>query len=451
MIRNAIAVILFCGAGLMTFHGIFAGEYDPEGIEPFPKGHFIEPGQCAICHGDIHEMWDGSLHSKALKDPLFIAATKLFYTETDDQGERADAEHCVACHNPIAFRSGLVPGSSSDYSKATGPSAFSISCDLCHSVDEIVEVRNAYLNTDPGTEDEPGIKRGPREGAVSSYHESEYSDIHTSSVMCGVCHNVTHLSHLTKLEGTYDEWYDSPYNVSDPSKRVTCQDCHMRQTPGNPSTGMTERPDYPGESSVMMGVERPHIWRHTVVGGNAFTPRLFGRDDLADMAVERLENAAVLEVFPAIEAFDGALSFTVRVRNEGAGHMLPTGVTEYRQMWLAVEVSDADGQIVYTSGILLDNGTLPAGTRLYNTVFGDVDGNPTINVAKAAVMLTDKRIPPKGWVDETFVIPGAEQKMLTIRATLNYRSADPAVVAALLGEKHDVPVVVMAEIEEIIR
>lgn len=448
MIRNTFTVFVFFGICLLSLQGILAGEYDPEGLKPFPPDHFIEPGQCAICHDEIHEMWDGSLHSKAIEDPLFVAASKLFYTETDDPGERADGKHCVACHNPIAFRSGLVPGSSHDYSKAEGPSAFSISCDFCHSVNEIVEVKNAYMNTDPGTEDEPGIKRGPREEAVSTYHETAFSDIHTSSVICGVCHNVTHLSHLTKLEGTYDEWYASPYNVADASKRVNCQDCHMRQTPGNPSTGMTERPDYHGESSAMMGVERPHIWRHTVVGGNAFLPRLLGRNDLADMAVERLQNAAVLELRPSAEMIDGAVAFAVRVRNEGAGHMLPTGVTEYRQMWLAVEVSDAGGNVVYTSGKPDGNGALPAGTRLYNTVFGDVDGNPTINVAKAAVMLTDRRIPPKGWVDETFVIPDTGTGTLTVRAALNYRSADPAVVAALLGKKLDVPVIVMAEIEE---
>ena len=447
MIRTAIAGVFFCWVCILSVHSIIAGEYDPQDLKPFPSGHFIEPGQCALCHSDIHEMWDGSLHSRALDDPLFIAATKLFYTQTNDPGERADAEHCVACHNPIAFRSGLVQGSSSDYSKATGPAAFSISCDLCHSVNEIVEVKNAYMNTDPGTDDEPGIKRGPRAEAISSYHESEYSEIHTSSVMCGVCHNVTHLSHLTKLESTYDEWYASPYNVTDKSKRITCQDCHMRQTPGNPSTGMTERPDYPGESS-MMGVERPHIWRHTIVGGNAFTLSFFGRDDLAGMAEERLKNAAVLEILPAAETLNGAVSFTVRVRNEGAGHMLPTGVTEYRQMWLEVKVRDTSGRIIYTSGIPAADGSLPVGTRLYNTVFGDVDGNPTINVAKAAVMLTDRRIPPKGWVDETFVLPGVKTSMLNIKATLHYRSADPAVVASLLGKKLDIPVIIMAEIEE---
>jgi len=172
---------------------------------------------------------------------------------------------------------------------------------------------------------------------------------------------------MTKLEGTYDEWYNSPYNSPDPGKRVVCQDCHMRQAPGLPSTGMTERPDYPGKSADM-GRERPHIYRHSVVGGNVFMTALLGNTEKAELARERLMHAAELEIL--IPESGGVLNgFTVRVKNEGAGHMLPTGVTEFRQMWLEVTVKDKKGKTAFFSG-MTDDGSLPEDTCLFNTVFG---------------------------------------------------------------------------------
>lgn len=416
--------------------------------ESFRSERFISPEVCGSCHTDFFDMWFGTMHSQALNDPVFRAATKLFITEVENEGERADAEHCIACHNPIAYRSGEISGTSADYDNTNEVTKFAISCDLCHTISEIVEIHNAAFNTDPGNgPDDPGTKRGPRKDAEPLYHEAAYSDIHVSPEICGACHNATHLSYGTKLEGTYDEWYDSPYNADDPSDVVPCQDCHMRQTKGNPATGMTERPDYPGRSTPM-GKERPHIYRHNISGANAYIPQILGFPERAERAVERLQHAAIMEIIETGEKSGGQWGFTVRVRNEGAGHQLPTGVSEFRQMWIELTVTDSDGAVVYTSGVLNDDGSLPAETRLFQTVFGDSAGNPTLNVARAAVMLSDHRIPPKGFLDEQFRMPRKPSSPVTIRVILNYRSFDPAIAALLLGDDAlPVPVIIMTAVE----
>lgn len=132
--------------------------------------------------------------------------------------------------------------------------------------------------------------------------------------------------------------------------------------------------------------------------------------------------------------------------------MLPTGVTEYREMWLEVTVKDANGTVVLSSGKMSPDGTLPSDTRLFNTVFGDSDGNPTVNVTKAAMVLTDRRIMPKGHADEGFTLPDNTRKPLTVTAALKYRSFNPGVAASLIGDKgKDIPVVVMAEVESTLR
>jgi len=221
----------------------------------------------------------------------------------------------------------------------------------------------------------------------------------------------------------------------------------MRQASGHPSTGMTVRPDYPGKSAGM-GKERPHIYRHSIVGGNAFIPAVLGNDEKALLARERLEHAAVLEII--IPRRKGKLSgFTVRVRNEGAGHMLPTGVSEFRQMWLEVTVKDKKGKTVFSSGNIDGEGILPADTRIFHTVFGDAAGNPTIDVVRAARMLFDHRIQPKGYCDESFVFEKPVKKPLTIRAELKYRSMDPSVVKLLLGDAaKEVPVITMTAADQ---
>jgi len=418
------------------------------GLEPFEAQRFIEPGVCARCHGEIYEMWDGTLHSRAFDDLLFRAATKLFVGQATDPVIKEDAEHCVTCHNPIAYRSKQIPGSSADYSNVNEVTKRAISCDVCHTIDEIVMTRNASFNADPGTgRDDPGVKRGPRDDAKPMFHEAAYSEIHTSSQICGACHNATHVWYMTKLEGTYDEWFHSPYNSVDPGRRVTCQECHMRQSPGKPSTGMTDRPDYPGSAAVMSD-DRPHVYRHSVAGANTLMPGLLGNPEKTVLAEERLKNAAVLELLDPVKREGGVGAVTVRVRNEGAGHMLPTGVTEFRQMWLEIIVKDAAGKVVYTCGGWGENGALIPDTRIFHTVFGDKDGKPTMNVSEAAILLHDHRIAPKGFEDETFVMPVTVKSPVTIRAELKYRSMEPSLVAALLGKKVDVPIITMASTEK---
>lgn len=444
MKRNSIVLFVFVIVSSALYGDVpEIKDYWNTGLKDFRREGFIKPDVCGQCHDEIYDMWNGSMHSNAIIDPLFVAASKLLLKGVENSGEREDAEHCVACHNPIAYRSGQIKGSSDDYSNVDDVTRHSISCDMCHTVDEIVKLRNASFNTDPGNgEDDPGVKRGPHDQVESMFHDSKYSKIHTSSEICGTCHNVTHLWYITRLEGTYDEWYHSPYNSLDPEEKVTCQNCHMRQSLGKPSTGMTQRPDYPG-TSASMGEERPHIYRHYVVGANTLLPELLDHPVHGQLAHERLEHAAEIEILSAGTG-KKVDSITVRVKNKGAGHMLPTGVTEFRQMWIELTVKDKKGKTVFFSGGVKDDGSLSDDTRIFQTVFGDSEGNPTINVAKASRILYDHRIQPKGYIDEFYGLGKAYDKPLTVHAELKYRSMVPSLVSILLEKSEvSVPVVVM--------
>jgi len=70
----------------------------------------------------------------------------------------------------------------------------------------------------------PGeIKRASLKDAVSPYHKTEYSELHTKSDFCGNCHNIFNPVTNFPVERTYDEWKYSIYA----QKSIQCQDCHM--------------------------------------------------------------------------------------------------------------------------------------------------------------------------------------------------------------------------------
>ena len=93
--------------------------------------------------------------------------------------------------------------------------------------------------------------------------------------------------------------------------------------------------------------------------------------DLKRMSIELLQTAAELETSLTEE---GRLN--VRFKNTGAGHALPTGVADFRQVWLDVTVRDADGEVVLESGKMNAKGVVDPNARFFRKVFGDKYGEP---------------------------------------------------------------------------
>ncbi len=416
---------------------------------------FIKPETCRNCHAEIYTMWKGSMHSRAFTDPIWRASTKFFVKEAVTPGEILEMKACVKCHTPLGFRSYTINNSDQDYNAVSGLPAEGIFCNWCHNINKVKHIRDAGYEVDPGGGEEfPSIMLGPFTDSYSNVHPTEYSELHTRSEFCGLCHNVTHAANGLPIENTYTEWKNSPYNTGNAETSVHCQDCHMRQQPGIPATGSTDRPDNPGRASEY-GPVRDHIWTHYFVGGNAIVPKLTGSSVNADMAVERLQHAADLEIITTQSNRDSRVSrLDIKVINSGAGHYLPTGLTEVRQMWLDVKVTDDRGQVLLHSGFLDKDGAIDRDAVLYYTLLGDKHGNPVLNVAKAERVLFDYRIPPKGYVLETysFYVPADAAYPLHVEASLNYRSTSPSLAKQLLGENApEIPVIRMASADDEIR
>ena len=74
---------------------------------------------------------------------------------------------------------------------------------------------------------------------------------------------------------------------------------------------------------------------------------------------------------------------------------------------------------------------------MFRIKLADKNGNPVVNVAKADHVLSDHRIPPKGYVIEnfSFFVPLTGILGYSVEARLRYRSASQSLIDTLLGEE----------------
>ena len=175
-----------------------------------------------------------------------------------------------------------------------------------------------------------------------------------------------------RIEHTYAEWKNSIYA----KKGIQCQDCHMRTVAQAREVAAKLVPIVVRGKSAEEGKPRP-IAYHFFVGGSASGDLLGGGKAHAKMAAERLASAATLEILAAKRATPRELRFEVKVTNIGAGHNLPTSLTELREMWVDVEVKDATGRRVFRSGALDARGDIDARAMRFGAMAGDRNGKLT--------------------------------------------------------------------------
>jgi len=211
--------------------------------------------------------------------------------------------------------------------------------------------------------------------------------------------------------------------------------------------GLTQFEAFPA-ASANGAEEREHIWTHWFVGANAWMAEMLGEEEAAQISRARLSKAATVEIGP-IDAGAGQRYFEVTVTNSGAGHMLPTGVTEERQIWLEVEVYSADAELLAHFGQLDDRGNIADDTMILGTVFADADGQPTHKIWRAATMVSDRRIPPRGSDRQAYHLSVVDRpEPASIRARLWYRGSSPDFANLVFADRDEpvvVPQILMAE------
>jgi hypothetical protein len=392
---------------------------DPALFEP---GAFENPDRCAGCHREIYDAWAKSKHRFAWEDPFY----QPDYLKASKETEGFTDIFCGECHSPVSVRTGQLPppdGKLFDEISKQG-----VSCDYCHTVKEIIEPVNVRTLSDPGK-----IKRGPRGDGRSPYHAVQFSEIHTDPAFCGACHNVVHPTSGAVVIDTYDDWKQGPYAA----EGIRCQDCHMTPGPGVEKN--------PGKSS-QMGKAREHVATHAFPGGSVFFHERAGNQHEAQIARRMLEAAAEIEAEGIVTP--NGLKILARVKNVGAGHKIPTGVTYLRKMWLEVTAVDGSGTEIYKSGHVMEDNSIDPDTVFYRKVFKDADGNMTPKSWIAKEIAYDRRIPAKGHDEQVFEIPlSGSGSNIHVTVRLMYRSMTQEAANAMNIDGLVVPSLEMAKTE----
>jgi len=370
---------------------------------------------CAACHDTIYDEWKDSIMANAWEDPIYRGLLAKASEATDGKVDKL----CIGCHTPMGLTTDSVSAQGADKVHIAG-----IGCDDCHSMSASTGTGNGSYVLTPKKYGR-SLKFGPRDDATSPYHDTAYSELHTQSEFCSTCHNVTHPFNRLPVERTYDEWRDSPYASAD----IQCQDCHM-----TPEPGVTKNP---GKAAIM-GPEREHVFSHRFTGANVTLHKHFGQDEMAERALKLLQSAAEMEFLSVPESLQAGESASVglRVTNVGAGHKLPTGFPEGREVWIDLKVTDYTGAEVYRLGAVKDGHTEP-GTKNFKATLGDSDGNVVeFAVWEADRVLSDTRILPMGYSDANyeFVIPTDAEGPFTITADLNYWGFAQSTLDKIVGE-----------------
>lgn len=383
LVRNvSFATVLIFMIGLVSSSALAA---------EFTAADFTGDAYCRGCHSALHEQWQTSMHAKAYSDEVYrktveIAISDLGGIENPDAV--AIQAFCLSCHTPIGTLIGDIPPKSQI-------AASGINCDFCHTIEEMKGIGNAAYVNSPGN-----VKRGPFVDAISPSHDTTLSTLHTQSEFCGGCHDVYHPTNGLPLEQTYTEWKNGPY----PAENVQCQHCMMGQIKN--------------AQDAVNGPKRPLIFGHVFAGGN-FT--LGNRDE----ALKRLRSAATITIkTDKQDAKPGdKIKIDATLTNSGAGHKLPTGLTEARDMRLVISAVDEAGK---STEIFEEK---------FGTILEDATGkhDGTVQVWRAVKIFSDNRLAPREskTYTNTFAIPSKAAGRYTFTATLKYRSASQEMTALL--------------------
>ncbi|WP_161946336.1 multiheme c-type cytochrome [Desulfonatronum thiosulfatophilum] len=397
-------------------------EQDLAEMNRFEAGAFEDPENCEMCHQEIFDAWSQSKHRYAWENIFY----QPDYIQASRESEGFTDIFCGECHAPIGVRTGQLPppdGSQMDETSRKG-----VSCDYCHTVKKVVRPFNVQTISDPGD-----VKRGPKGDGWASYHEIEFSKIHTDPAFCGACHNVVHPTSGAPVIDTYDDWKAGPYA----QEGIRCQDCHMTPGPGVEKN--------PGRSSFM-GEDRDHVATHFFQGGSVFFHEKMGNQQEAALSRQMLEAAAELET----EVFrtNNGVEIIARVKNVGAGHKIPTGVTYIRKMWLEVTAKNGSGEEIFRSGHVTESNRIDPGAKFYRKIFKDAEGNLTPKSWVAEEIGYDHRIPAKGHDEQLFRVPAVhDDDEIHVLIRLMYRSMSQEVAEGLGIEGIEVPALEMTRAE----
>ncbi|MFT4927551.1 MAG: hypothetical protein ACI8WB_003662 [Phenylobacterium sp.] len=461
-------------------------DYGPHPFRPSqtdtPNNQFISQrqldnsGRCAACHQDIARQWYSSVHRQAASDPSYVTNITLL---ADKKGIAA-TRYCEGCHAPIALLTGqLTPGGQHGGIAGTVAHQQGISCMSCHGTSSLTHLKGvgSYHFAPPqdylfAQSNIPALIRVHDlliRVKPQQHKKGLGKDLFKDPKFCASCHSQFMDKDMNnwgwvKMQDEYTAWLKSPYSKqhnSDLSNTeiVRCQDCHM------PLVNASDDPSADHNGKVRA---------HNFPGANTFLPLLNG--DMAQLnATKAFLQANKLQLSidkpnrkdaqQTLQALDENLrgskqnpyyyylgeqaDINIVISNSGVGHDFPGGTIDINQAWVEFLVMDAQGHLVYSSGLIDDKHIVDPDAYFYRAVAVDRQGNKVwkhdlFNMTGESF----RRVIEAGKSDivhYTFNIPSWVKSPLTVSATLKYRKLNQDYAKWALKDQYiEIPVVDMA-------
>ncbi len=405
--------------------------------------YFTGSGNCVNCHApdpdgealvDEHGAtvspvadWHATLMANSARDPFWQA--KVDHEGLVNPTHRESIENlCTACHAPQGYHEAHLTGTAGangytmDDLMQDDLGLDGIGCTACHSIDD--DNLAGRSNGDLPINDENvswGGFENPWDGLMSGQTGfiPVFGEHMRNSEVCASCHSL--YTHTQDLQGeetgqvffeqtTYLEWVNSAFNA----ENVQCQSCHMPLVEGGAIAATQPNWLFP-----------QRFGKHHLVGGNAFMLKLM-RDNAVQLnlsatpvqfdstiarTVASLQHQTAHLKVRQLATSPGEWAFEVEVENL-AGHKFPSGYPA-RLSFIEFILTGAEDDTLFHSGAWSPangiNGrdaglephwneiTSPDQVQIYELVLGDVGGATTQVLERAAILLKDNRLPPRGF------------------------------------------------------
>lgn len=446
-----------------TSHGGFVAERE-----------IAESEACAECHSEIADQWSASLHRQAASDPTYVTNVNLLEAKKGIAATR----YCEGCHAPVALLTGeLSEGGLHGGVPGTTANLEGVSCLSCHGVSNLVHLKGvASFEFSPvrgylfdGSDNVLG--RALNRVLIRTNPEQHKKDLAQpvlhEPAMCAACHAQFMDKDINdwgwvKMQDDYSAWLAGPFSghESEFSASVVqrCQDCHMAKVKAN---------DPSADASGFVA-------SHNFPGGNTVVPLLSGDQKQYEASVKMLQNNGIrltinqpnrtdaqqdlralneqirgLSEAPYYTYLGEEVSLDVIVANQGIGHDFPAGTIDLGEAWIEFVVIDAEGDVVFESGVAVRGAELSKEAHVYKSIPIDRRGEEVwrhdlFNMVGESF----RRVIKAGEADlahYTFQVPAWVKSPLSVSANLHYRKLNERYARFALGDAYfPVPIVTVA-------
>ncbi|MBL8215289.1 MAG: tetratricopeptide repeat protein, partial [Bryobacterales bacterium] len=463
-------------------------------------------------HKDIYQQWKSSVHHFASFNNQFYRAS--IERMQDVQGSTQPSKWCAGCHDHAVLLSGRWEKPIREQINTPEAQA-GLACVACHSITHVRDTMgNAAFNVEYNWLHKIAGNKNKYVQAFDSFltylnpepHRRTFlKPIHkNNSEFCASCHKV-HLdvpvNNYRWIRGfnDYDNWQASGVSGKGarsfyyPPQSATCGGCHMplvaSNDPGN-RDGKVHSHRFPGANTAVALVNNDKEQLDTTIAflkSGFIGVDIFAASPVEDAAGVKMVRRAGEQAQQATSTFavgeeaetpgqvflrevgrvaapldrtptkfqpGSSVRVDVVVRTKRIGHFFPGGTVDAFDVWLELEGRDADGQHVFWSGQVEQNGKGPVerGAHFYRSYQLDGEGNhiDKRNAFETRSTLYVRLIPPGAADTAHFRIdlPKNVKGPVSLNAKLNYRKFAWSYTQFAYADqptKPDVPIVTLAE------